>query len=139
MKRVLKPGGRFIIVEMYSNNQTPEQMSHVQLHHFGAEIDRVMGVYHEETYTRDHIIDIVSNIELNNLELLDYKHVNDNPKDTDLINHLTSLCDQLLSRVIENENYDKLKEKCEDIKNWIKTNGFNSATELLVIGEKLKW
>ncbi|ERJ13237.1 class I SAM-dependent methyltransferase [Haloplasma contractile] len=136
MKRVLKPGGRFIIVEMFSDNQTPEQMSHVKLHHFSAQIDQALGSYHEETYTRTHILNIGNKIELSNVEVFDYAHSQKDPKEEKLINHLTSLCDQLLARVKKHENYDQYNEKCEMTKNWIRENGFSSATELFILGDK---
>ena len=52
MKRVLCPGGTFLIYEMYNDNQTEAQMSHVFYHHWLAEIDRICGVHHYETFTR---------------------------------------------------------------------------------------
>ena len=40
MERVLAPGGVIIICEMINNNLNKKQKSHLQLHHFAAEIDR---------------------------------------------------------------------------------------------------
>ncbi len=41
MKRVLKTNGIFIINEMFCDYQNEAQMSHVYVHHIGADIDRI--------------------------------------------------------------------------------------------------
>ncbi len=52
MERVLKPGGILIFNEMYKDNQDAKQMTHVLMHHFWADIDKKLGLPHNETFKR---------------------------------------------------------------------------------------
>ena len=49
MKRVLKPGGHFIIVEMHGSGQTAAELTSVYLHQWVAEVDSALGHLHHKT------------------------------------------------------------------------------------------
>lgn len=56
MKRVLKPGGYFIIQEEFSDGeQTEAQKTDILQHHWDAEIDTLLGISHNKTFTRQKI------------------------------------------------------------------------------------
>lgn len=57
MLRVLKPGGIFIINEMFCDNQSKKQLAHVYIHHLFGKIDSLTGNYHANTFQRQEIID----------------------------------------------------------------------------------
>ncbi len=59
VKRVLKPDGKLIISEMFCDHLSKKQHSHMWLHHFCAEIDQQLGIYHEMTYKKSKLINIV--------------------------------------------------------------------------------
>src|SRR3989304_4786817 len=67
MKRVLKPGGHFLVSEMYRDGQTEEQLTHVLLHHWWAAVDTAQGVTHDETYTREQLVSITTTLNLHHL------------------------------------------------------------------------
>ncbi len=69
LDRVLKPGGHFIISEMYRDGQTTEQQTHVELHHWWAAVDTAQGVTHRETYTREQLMAIIATLNLHSLTL----------------------------------------------------------------------
>lgn len=60
MKRVLKSNGLFFINELFCDNQNEAQISHVMYHHFSSEIDRRLGIYHRQTYTKQEILDLIN-------------------------------------------------------------------------------
>ena len=64
MGRVCKPGGQFIISEMYRDGQTETQQTHVALHHWWAAVDTAEGILHHETYTRQELVEITEKIGL---------------------------------------------------------------------------
>ncbi|QVK17863.1 class I SAM-dependent methyltransferase [Mycoplasmatota bacterium] len=135
MKRVLKPNGRFIISEMFCDNLTNAQMSHVLIHHWSAKIDSARGVYHDETYKRDEIIQIVDFLNLSDLQIFDYKHETEDSKSEELFKYFDDLIDKVLGRLeVEGDLYSSLEQEGKTIKDWIKDYGFESATVLMIIG-----
>ena len=72
MKRVLKPGGHFIVTESYCDgNQTEAQRTGILSHHWGAEIDSLRGIPHRKTLKRDEIMDVLENLGLADFEIFD--------------------------------------------------------------------
>jgi len=56
MYRVLKPGGYFLIAEMYADGgQSKAQHSHIKVHHLAADLDTAKGEFHGQTYESDII------------------------------------------------------------------------------------
>ena len=49
MVRVLKPGGHFMIVEMHRDGPTEATLTSVYLHEWVAEVDRTLGILHNQT------------------------------------------------------------------------------------------
>ena len=61
MLRVLKPGGYLILQEVFSDDdQSEAQMTEILTHHMDAKIERMEGIPHYDTLTRQQIKDIVN-------------------------------------------------------------------------------
>jgi ubiquinone/menaquinone biosynthesis C-methylase UbiE len=148
MKRVLKKGGHFIIKEMFCDgNQTDAQKYGTEAHEFGAEIDRMLGIYHREEYTRDELLNILSQIELKDLEILEStrdakclkcedKYNCEDPKHPGLINITLKEIDTNLERIKEYKEYSNFRERAEIISQRIKNHGVASTSILFCIGKK---
>jgi ubiquinone/menaquinone biosynthesis C-methylase UbiE len=136
MKRVCKPGGYYIISEMYRDNQTETQQTHVALHHWWAAVDRADGIFHHETYTRQDVMNIIEKIGLQSSNYYDLEDLDSNPKDPELIDDLDGIIDRYLQRA-ENLNFqDELVQSGEQLRHRVHEIGFHGATTLLVIGRK---
>jgi SAM-dependent methyltransferase len=134
MKRVLKPGGTFIINEMYPNgNQAETQMTHTLLHHWFARIDTVNNVYHRETYTREQIIALFGGLGLHDLQYFDFSDLSDDPKSSEVGDELFPIIDRYIERA---NGHPELQEAGEKIRERIKEIGFHSATTLLLVARK---
>ena len=136
MSRVLRPGGNFIISEMYRDNQTESQMTHVLLHHWWAAVDTAKGIFHNETYTRQQLLDIMNNLRLTDLVFEDVINLSDDPKDPNTVRYLTDGVDQYLSRIEGLSGEAALRDCGLNLRQRVKEIGFHSATTLLVIGKK---
>jgi len=134
MKRVLRPNGVFLVSEMYRDNQTETQMTHVHLHHWWGAIDRVNGLLHNETYTRQELLDLVSDLELNDLKSFDISDSSDNPKNPEIFAELDPVFERYIQRA---EGHPDLQARGEELKARIKDIGFHSATTLVVLGRKI--
>ncbi|MDO8055516.1 MAG: methyltransferase domain-containing protein [Candidatus Hermodarchaeota archaeon] len=71
MKRVLKPGGHFIVEEMYQDGEQSEaQHTGILEHHWTAKVDRLLGIHHNETLTQTQILLMLDALQFSNLEAM---------------------------------------------------------------------
>ena len=144
MKRVLIPGGYFIISEMFRDNQSEKQMSHVLLHHMGAKIDMLLGNYHEETYEKEKLINIAKEAGIEIKEILEYYTEEEQNKDPELteekqkeiIQQWCSSIKGILEGLKDNPQYEELKNYIEELEEKLRKIGFHLATFVMIIGKK---
>jgi ubiquinone/menaquinone biosynthesis C-methylase UbiE len=58
MKRVLKPGGRLLVVEMHGDAETEPERTSARIHEWAAEIDRALGRLHNGVFSFDVIFSL---------------------------------------------------------------------------------
>lgn len=140
MKRVLKQDGYILVNEMMKNHLSPAQTSHVLIHHFAAEIDRLMGMIHDETYDREDIIQRVQ--QFPDLELVDvwdmvFEGANADPMQG--LDVMIQTLDKLVERVKSREDASVYIEKAEAIKKHLHRYGILGATQLLLTLQKRRF
>ncbi len=136
MKRVLKPGGCFVVREQFSDNQTEKQMSDVLLHHWGAKIGRMIGKTHNSTFKKHEIIDMVKRLNLSDFEIQEYICRECDPeKDGKMADELADI-DKELSKIEKYPGYDELRKEGEKLRQRIMKYGFACATFIDIIGFK---
>lgn len=139
MKRVLKPDGYIIINEMFCDNQSTKQNSHVWLHHFNADIDNILGNHHDKTYTKNKLMQIVSERDFKVIYKFESQTHEDQVKNQDLdqenktidtvliaLNGLIEKIDDELIQIQFKETLAKQSETLYDV-------GFFIATSLTMI------
>jgi len=140
MRRVLRPGGLFIVREMYRDNQTNAQMSHVLFHTFRADIDVLKGVTHRRSYLRDELYQMYQGLGLSAVEVFDVgpEDVEPpiDPMDKDNVDHLVQMVDQMLEHPADYNHDQMFKVRGEELKEYFRAHGFLPATSLVVIGRK---
>ncbi len=134
MRRVLKPGGYFIVAEMYCDGQAETQMTHVLLHHWWAAIDSAQGTFHAETYSRQRILEVVGELGLEDLQTHDLVDLTSDPKDPTTVAQLSSAVDRAVEQVKALPNQPELAGRGEALRRRIHDVGFHSATTLFAIG-----
>jgi len=133
MKRVLRPNGHLLISEMYRDGQTETQMTHVHLHHWWAAVDTVNGVVHNETYTRQELLDLISELQLKDVKTFDLSDLSEDPKNPDTLKELEPVFERYIQRA---EGHPELQLRGEELKTRVKEIGFHGATTLVVLGRK---
>jgi hypothetical protein len=135
MKRVLKPGGLLIVGEMFRDNQSELQMTHVLMHHWWAAIDEASGIPHYETFTRSELEGMISELELSEVEFFDYL---DDAVITDekMLTFLHDTCDEYLDRAENKLSRPDLVNRGNEIKQRLRNSGIAWATQLCVLGRK---
>jgi len=127
MKRVLRPGGWFIIQELYCDgDKTEAQMVDELDHEWCARIDRLLGMTHNKAFTKQKLMDYANGLNLANLDIFD----SDRPVDC-LFCEKNQLCENPrnqanfhdLARRVD-ETYDRIKDYPDpDVRNRIKEEG----------------
>jgi SAM-dependent methyltransferase len=134
MMRVLRPGGYFLVSEMYRDNQTETQQTHVLLHHWWAAVDTVNNILHRETYTRQELLDLVASLGLKEVATYDLSDLGENPHDPAIMTELNPVFERYFQRA---EGYPDLQRHGEELRQRVVEIGFQSATTLVVIGQKV--
>lgn len=133
MFRVLRPGGHLILNEMYCDNQTETQMSHVLLHHWWAEIDQLNGVTHHKTYPREEMISMIKNFKLTELMVDDLSDLTEDPKNSEIMLEIEPVISRYIQRA---EGHPILQARGEELRQRINEIGFHGASSLFILGTK---
>jgi SAM-dependent methyltransferase len=148
MYRVLKPGGHFIIQELFSDgNQTKAQQVDKAIHDLNAKIDTLFGIPHFEALTRQRLKDLVNTIGLDEVEIFESswgvkclfcKDTTEceNPKSTDNIDYVLKRIDEDLERVRDHPSYDELRSEAELVKERVRAEGSSAASLMYFFGKK---
>jgi ubiquinone/menaquinone biosynthesis C-methylase UbiE len=136
MKRVLKPGGTFIVREMYRDNLNEKQITDMMQHHWQSKIDRLLGIPHNPTLKRKQILNFIERLDLSSYDYEDFICTECDPeKDGKTENVEKSMLEQL-SQIEKHESHNHLKREAEIISKRIKSVGFACATMLEIVGIK---
>lgn len=134
MKRVLKSGGIFIVNEMFSDNQSDAQKTHVLLHHLGGEIDTLLGEYHGKTLKKQEIVDVVKEAGIDVEDVFE-----DYETDPELAKKLEAKIGKLDKKVEKTKEYEKYKDfkrRAQEVKESFNKSGIERCTQLVVVGRK---
>lgn len=142
MKRVVKPGGLFIINEMFCDNQTEKQMSHVNVHHFQCDIDTLLGICHNRTYKRQEIINIARSLDLSIAGIFEHNTHEEQLQESDIdeekriLDDIFEAMENKLEQIKGLKQYDDFRNRLNELKSTLYDKGFFTATNLIVIGRK---
>jgi ubiquinone/menaquinone biosynthesis C-methylase UbiE len=136
MVRVLKPGGMLIVNEMYKDNQTDAQLTHVYMHHWWGEIDTASGVVHKETYTKQEITDIIKPLGLTEIEIVDHSNLDEDCKSDDTLKEIEQIINNCIERSKPLPNADTLIAKGDELRKRLNEFGWHNATQAIIICKK---
>ncbi|MBN1435194.1 methyltransferase domain-containing protein [Candidatus Fermentibacterales bacterium] len=136
MVRVLRPGGLLLVCEMTSDSQSEKQQSHVLLHHWWAEIDRLAGISHDETFTRHEMLSLIAGLGLDGVEVFEDGGNQGQEVDEDTIRFLKDTIDGYTGKIAGNPEYERLRNRGRELRRRIEEVGFAWARGLTIIGEK---
>ncbi|MGY5876596.1 MAG: class I SAM-dependent methyltransferase [Candidatus Thorarchaeota archaeon] len=148
MHRVLKPGGNFIIQELYSDGeQTEAQRLDRDVHNLNVKIDTILGIPHFEALTRQRLKDSVNKVGLSAVEIYEsswsvkYLFCEDatdceKPLRKENVDLVTKEIDADLARIIDHPSYDELRKEAESLKERVKVTGKSAASVMYFFGKK---
>ncbi|MBN2228365.1 MAG: methyltransferase domain-containing protein [Candidatus Thorarchaeota archaeon] len=148
MYRVLKPGGSFIIQELYSDGeQTQAQRVDRDKHNLNVKIDTILGIPHFEALSRQELRDAVNKVGLSAVEVYESswgvkclfcKEAPDceDPHRKENVDYVIKDIDADLARIIDHPSYDELRQVGESIKERVKVTGSSAASVMYFFGKK---
>jgi SAM-dependent methyltransferase len=133
MLRVLRPGGWFVVNEMYRDGQTPQQETHVLMHHWWAAVNTLRGEVHRETYERAGILAILAGLGLADPRVADLADLESDPLEPAALADLDPAIDQYLELAAGHADLVArglvLRERLHSV-------GVHGATQLLAVGRR---
>jgi SAM-dependent methyltransferase len=136
MKRVLKPGGHFILAEMHREAQSEAELTITYLHQWAAEVDSALGRLHNSTFTRQELVDYVVALGLSKVELYDVVDMDPVTKDESRIEQIEGVIDMVQQRAEGTSRYSEFKARGEALRKRLHEVGALSEPVLLAVGEK---
>ncbi len=98
IKRVLKPGGVAVFVEMYRDHLTETQKTESELHHWAGRIDTARGICHRQTYLRQEILEMIDPEEWKSARVYDLADLSFDPKGEEITNLILGTIDRVVVR-----------------------------------------
>jgi ubiquinone/menaquinone biosynthesis C-methylase UbiE len=136
IKRVLKPGGNFILIEMHREAQTEAELTSTRLHRWAARVDSATGLVHNPTLKRQELVDHVASLGLSQVEFYDIIDHDSDPLEKAVIEQLDTVIDKVLQRAEPAAAYAELKGQAEAIRQQLHRAGARHEPVLLAIGRK---
>jgi ubiquinone/menaquinone biosynthesis C-methylase UbiE len=134
MQRVVKPGGWIIVNELFSDNLNPAQEVHKMFHHFRSKIDRLTGTFHQETFQKEQILQMVTTAGIHILLGFENKtETNLIAKEGELEIRIEKM-KQHLERIKDLPEYETLKPEIDKFRERALKHGFQPATRVVVVG-----
>jgi len=99
MKRVLKPGGLFVIGEVFRGRGIPAVNAQMHVHHWWAEVDRALGKFHAETYTREQVLNLVDLAKLSIVDTFEILEECDSDKQSEVVEFIVKSIHEYIARL----------------------------------------
>jgi len=135
IKRILRPGGTFILAEMVDEPQTEAELTSVQLHQWAARVDTAMGRLHNPTLTRQALLDHVATLGLSQVDLYESNGRDLDPLDSELLAQLDAVIHKILPRAEIADPSGELKRQGEALHQRLQQFGACGEPVLVVIGK----
>lgn len=136
MTELVNPGGILLFNEMISDNKEEKQMTHTHFHHFWAEVNRANGITHNETMTRQEIMNIFADhpdIIVTASWDLQMPEMDELPKEA--YDQIKGTLVSSLESVKEHQEYDKFTARAKELEELLDNVGWASATQIITIAE----
>lgn len=133
MRRVLRPGGHLLVMEMICDGQSEPQLTHVLLHHWWAAVDRRLGVSHNQTLTRAELTDLLQGLGLEPPQVYEVNEDQEDALNTEALAEIESIIERYLQRA---DGSPELQAEGEALRQRLRAVGILGATELVWLGAK---
>jgi 2-polyprenyl-3-methyl-5-hydroxy-6-metoxy-1,4-benzoquinol methylase len=135
-RRVLKPGGYFILAEMHRDGQTEAQRTLIALHHWVADVASAQGLVHNHTLSRSELVDLAQSLALHSLAFYDSAVPDEDPLEESVVRELAGAVDHALRQAAEVPNHESLNRRGEALRERLHQVGAQSEPVVVIVGRK---
>lgn len=136
MKRVLRPGGRFIVVEMYRADLTEPEQTASDLHQWAADVDTALGRLHNHVFTREEILGHLESLGLREVESRELRDTESDPMDDDSIERVKKVIVMVGERAKGAGDDGELGQRGQQLLERLLEVGIRSEPALVITGVK---
>lgn len=133
LKRVLKPGGCFLLAEGYRNHQTGAAKTEVYMHLLQGAMDREAGRHHYPPLRREELTEYIEQLVFSKYEIYDVAYERDDYKDPEHINTIVQHIDSKIEKQKHLKKYYKYVRYGTLLKKRLYRTGFTGSTALAAI------
>jgi SAM-dependent methyltransferase len=140
VRRVLRPGGRFVLAEMHRDGRTAAQRTVIAMHHWIADVATALGGVHNHTFARQELVGFAEGLGLRHVACYDDDGVGPGGTEPDateetLVQELDGVIERTLRRAEEASNYESLRRRGEALKWRLQKTGAEAEPVVVVVGE----
>jgi ubiquinone/menaquinone biosynthesis C-methylase UbiE len=130
LKRVLKPGGCFLLAEGYRNHQNSAAKTEVYMHLLLGAIDREEGRHHYPPLRREELVENIKRLAFRNCDIYDVTYERDNYKDPEHLDAIAQHIDTKIEKRKHLKKHHKYFRFGELLKKRLYRTGFTGSTAL---------
>ncbi|MEG1858588.1 MAG: methyltransferase domain-containing protein [Pseudoflavonifractor sp.] len=134
MLRVLRPGGYFLVNEMFSDHQNDAQQTHHAQHSLEAKLDVLAGGFQRPTWKKDEIIAILRRLPLTDVQV--QERLEEPEMDRKLGEKTVKLADAVEKKAAGKPEHDGLLAEAQQIQARYARTGIQRCTQLVYVGRK---
>ncbi|MFH2056356.1 MAG: methyltransferase domain-containing protein [bacterium] len=134
--RVLKPGGLFILCEVFQSPGTELPNSQRHLHHFWAAVDRWQGKPHYDTLTPQQILNLVEALDLNIDESFGCEDIGDNREQAEALNDMLAYSRNVLTDLKARNGPQDLIARGEELIEIFERDGYTDERAIYIFARK---
>ncbi len=136
MWRLARTGGYLLINEMHRDHLKQAQVSHMQYHHLRSDIDRLLGINHHHTFTRDDLVRLVSRLDLRDRIIAEFEPDDSEAKNQGNIAEFIDKLDRFLRTVKGHPEEERFAERAAGLRERLYEHGISRCPQLVVLGRK---
>jgi ubiquinone/menaquinone biosynthesis C-methylase UbiE len=133
MKRVTKHEGWMVISEIVSDNLNPAQENQKLFHHHRSKIDRLNGIYHRDTYSRNEILNLLRDNQIIPEVQFEYLRKEKPDSDADAIQKWIVKMEEHQKSARSFPDYEALEQQLEEFKWKVANFGFQPPPNLVLV------
>ncbi len=133
LKRVLRPGGTFLLVAGYRDQQSGARRTQIICHHLRAVMDQAEGIHHYQTLLRAEILELVASMAFEHCETFDLAPMREDYRDPTNLDNVARFIDREIEKRAHLPRYEQYRRVGDLLKRRMFRTGYLGSKALVAI------